>query len=103
MVEVALSYEADPYVQELLSKLLLDASSVLNFSVVNGLLRYKSRIWVGNDLALQQKLLTTFHSSPLGGHFGISVTYRRLKQMFAWRGMKSAVHSFVQSCLICSR
>lgn len=31
------------------------------------------------------------------------MTYARLKQMFYWRGMKSSVHGFVDSCITCQR
>jgi hypothetical protein len=31
----------------------------------------------------------------------VPVIYRCMKQLFAWKGMKSAVHDFVQSCLTC--
>jgi hypothetical protein len=31
------------------------------------------------------------------------VTYRRLKQHFAWKGMKIDVQEFVQSCLVCQQ
>jgi hypothetical protein len=34
-------------------------------------------------------------------HSGVPVTYKRLKQHFAWNGMKTVVQDFVQSCLIC--
>lgn len=43
------------------------------------------------------------HSSAIGGHSGISVTYRRLNQLFAWSGMKAAVHSFVTAYDVCQR
>jgi len=33
----------------------------------------------------------------------MSVTYRRLKQLFAWTGMKSAVQSFVAACVVCQQ
>jgi hypothetical protein len=54
-------------------------------------------------VSLHHKLINAFHSSALGGHFGVPVTYQRLKQLFAWRGMKSVVHDFVQSCIICQQ
>jgi hypothetical protein len=40
---------------------------------------------------------------PLGGHSGIPVTLRRLKQFFAWRGMNAAVRAFVAACTICQQ
>jgi hypothetical protein len=33
----------------------------------------------------------------------VPVTYRRLKQYFAWKGMKTAVHNYVQSCIVCQQ
>ena len=41
------------------------------------------------------------NSSALGGHLGFLVTYSKMKKLFAWKGMKSAVGSFVQSCAVC--
>lgn len=41
------------------------------------------------------------HSSALGGHSGFPVTYSKMKKLFAWKGMKSAIRSFVQSYTVC--
>ena len=38
-----------------------------------------------------------------GGHSGIPVTYRHIKQLFAWTGLKSTVQEFVRSCLTCQQ
>ncbi|WVZ79270.1 hypothetical protein U9M48_026871 [Paspalum notatum var. saurae] len=51
--------------------------------------------------ALRLKLIQAFHSSAVGGHSGIPVTYGRMKKLFAWSGMKKEVITFVQSCLTC--
>jgi hypothetical protein len=58
---------------------------------------------VGSDQSLQLKLIAAMHDSAVGGHSGVPVTYRRLKQHFAWKGMKTAVQQFVQSCLVCQQ
>jgi hypothetical protein len=47
--EVIQSYDADPYSSEVLAKLMIDNSYVPNFSLKNGLLRYKSTVWIDND------------------------------------------------------
>jgi hypothetical protein len=98
---VADSYLHDPKAQELLVKLFLDASSVPHFSLKDGILRYKNRIWVGFDPQLHHKLVTTFHHSPVGGHSGVPVTYRKIKQVFAWPGLKSFVQTWVASYVTC--
>ena len=52
---------------------------------------------------IKQQLVEAFHQSPLGGHSGVPVTYRRLKQAFAWKGMRSFVQAWVQSCSVCQQ
>jgi ribonuclease HI len=101
--EVISSYAGDDHTKELLTKLSLDSSVVPNFSLRDGLLRYKTRIWVGHDIQLQTKLISAVHNTALGGHSGISVTYGRLKHLFAWHGMKTAVQNYVSACVICQQ
>jgi hypothetical protein len=50
--EVAATYSKDEQTKEIISKISIDLEVVPNFTWVAGLLRYKSRIWVGNDLNL---------------------------------------------------
>jgi hypothetical protein len=99
--QLSASYKVDASVKEMIAKLLLDESVVPNFAWHQGLLCYKNRIWVGDDSELKQRLIYAFHDSPVGGHSGTLVTYRRLKQHFAWKGMKTVVHDLVQQCVIC--
>lgn len=81
----------------------MDNQSVPNFVLKDGIIRYKNRIWIGNDPSLHSKIMAAFHGSAIGGHSGVPVTYKRMKQLFAWKGMKSSVHKFVQSCLVCQQ
>jgi len=48
-------------------------------------------------------VLHALHGSALGGHSGIPVTFRRVKQLFAWPGLKTSVHDFVSTCQICQQ
>jgi hypothetical protein len=50
-------------------------------------------------LGLKVKLF--IFCSRLGGHSGAPMTYRRIKQLFSWKGMKKDVHEMVQSCMMC--
>jgi transposase InsO family protein len=47
--------------------------------------------------------MIALHFSPVGGHSGFPVTYKRIKQHFAWIGMKKQIHTFVTSCSICQQ
>jgi hypothetical protein len=99
--EVVASYDTDSFAKQMIATLLLDPKASPDHSWVNGVLRYKSRIWIGSNVDLQNKLISVCHSSAVGGHSGMHVIYRRMKQLFAWRGMKAAVQEFVQTCLVC--
>ncbi|WVZ53784.1 LOW QUALITY PROTEIN: hypothetical protein U9M48_004680 [Paspalum notatum var. saurae] len=97
------SYNNDADAQSKLARLAIDPEAIPHFSLHNGLLKYKSRIWVGTDPQLQHNSIQALHSSALGGHLGVPVTLRKLKQLFAWKGMASSVHDFVTACLVCQQ
>jgi len=47
--------------------------------------------------------LIALHDSRLRGHSGISATYNRVKQLFAWPALKQSVKEFVKQCQICQQ
>ncbi|WVZ79744.1 hypothetical protein U9M48_027288 [Paspalum notatum var. saurae] len=100
---VLASYNNDADAQSKLAQLAIDPLAVPHFSLYNGLLKYKTRIWIGSESKLQNDIIKAFHSSAVGGHSGVLVTLRKLKQLFAWKGLNAAVHSFVTSCLVCQQ
>jgi hypothetical protein len=99
--EVLNSYATDSQAQELLAQLAVSSPSTHGFSLHNGIIRKGPLIWIGNNSALQTRLISAFHSSAIGGHSGTNATYHRLKKLFIWKGMKSDVDSFVKQCTIC--
>jgi hypothetical protein len=101
--DIKVSYESDTRAKELLTKLAVSQHAEPHFSLQQGLLRYKGRIWIGDAATLQHKIIEAFHSSAVGGHSGFPVTYRRIKQLFAWTGLKSAVHQYVSACPTCQQ
>jgi hypothetical protein len=66
-------------------------------------LRYKSRIWIGASPEFQLKIIAALHESAIGGHSGVPVTYKRVKNMFAWTGLKATVQNYVKVCLVCQQ
>jgi hypothetical protein len=92
---VVQSYDSDPNALELLTRLAVDPAAAPPFTLTQGILRYKNKLWLGSSPDLQQQVLRAFHDSPVGGHSGFPVTYSCIKQLFYWPGMKSAIHSFV--------
>lgn len=49
----------------------------------------------------KKELLRAYHDMPLGGHFGSSKTYAKLRQKYTWRGMKADVGRYIQQCAKC--
>lgn len=67
----------------------------------NGLIRKNRLIWIGNNSALQTRLISNFHSSVIGGHSGVNATYHRLKQWFVCKGMKIDIENYIKQCQVC--
>jgi hypothetical protein len=67
---VQANYESDPIAQVMLTKLSLASDAFPHFTLKNGILRYKSRLWIGNVPSLHNHLISVMHDSALGGHSG---------------------------------
>jgi hypothetical protein len=101
--EVLNSYTTGPRAQELLQELAIHSPNTAVYSLENGLIRHNSKLWIGNNTALQTKLVATFHSSALGGHSSTKATYQRLKNHFSWKGMKKNMEEFIKQCSTCQQ
>jgi hypothetical protein len=94
-------YPQDPEASALLAQLALNPDSHSPFSLHQGIIRFKNRLWLGSNKDLQAAVLTALHNSPIGGHSGAPVTYQKVKQLFYWPSLKSDVLKYVQSCTTC--
>lgn len=101
LAEVAAGYTSDPVSRALVQELSVDPESHPPYSLINGVLRIRDRIWVGNNKPLQLRICFALHASAMGGHLGFPVIYARAKKLFAWHGMKSDIKQFVASCTVC--
>jgi hypothetical protein len=101
--EVLLSYQGDPQAQDFLARLTNPFDEVPHYSLHDGIIHYDKQIWIGSSTTLRSKLIAAMHSGAVGGHSGVPVTYRRMKQHFAWTGMKADVHDFVTACQVCQQ
>lgn len=82
----------------------------LNWEQVRTMLRYifkntKIKIVIYNIEYYSQEekhnIIEEFHSSPLGGHQGVSRTIKRIKMHHSWKGIKNDVISYIKSCPSC--
>lgn len=62
---------------------------------------HHGRIWLPLASPFTQTQLKEYHSSPIGGHFGISKTLARIRENFTWPGIRNDAEKFVASCVDC--
>lgn len=97
------AFKEDPTLEDLLLKVQQHLQTYPHFQVFHGLLFFKGKLFVPSNSSLKNVMLEEFHSSPLGGHSGISKTYGRLKENVYWEGMKNDVVDFVKACHTCQQ
>ncbi|KAJ4745876.1 polyprotein [Rhynchospora pubera] len=90
------SYNGDEWISGLQQKLQEGSNATHHLTSHQGILRYKGRLCVGNANQWRAKLFHEFHSSNLGGHSGSLVTYKRMKALFYWPGMKEYIMEHIR-------
>jgi hypothetical protein len=100
-VEVQNSYAADPTLQSLMQKVEQGLLANTKFSIRQGILLYKKRVYIPS--ILKEKVLQFVHSSSLAGHAGYDKSIHRARKDFFWPGMKADVKSFIRECDTCQR
>ena len=48
-------------------------------------------------------ILFMLHDHPTSGHFGIEITYNRVKEKYYWPNMKKDIEKYIKSCEICQK
>jgi hypothetical protein len=72
--EIREGYASDSLTKKLLEKLDKPDSTIKHLRWDDGILRYKRKIWVGGNTAMQHKILQELHAGAIGGHSGIHAT-----------------------------
>uniref|UniRef100_A0A0A9D1W1 Reverse transcriptase domain-containing protein n=1 Tax=Arundo donax TaxID=35708 RepID=A0A0A9D1W1_ARUDO len=102
--EVVAGYTEDEQAKKLLTELAVQPTPPNSpYSLSEGIIRYKGKVWIGNNTTVQQSVLRALHDSGLGGHSGITATYQRIQSLFAWPGMKKHIEEYIQQCAICQK
>lgn len=96
------SYQEDSATQKLLAELSVTPEQG-HFSLVQGVIKYKGRIWLGHSTQLQHQVMHALHSSAIGSHSGALVTMIRIKKLFYWPHMRRNVQKFVAECTVCQQ
>ncbi|CAH9143923.1 unnamed protein product [Cuscuta epithymum] len=74
-----------------------------NYSVSDRLLYWKGRLVLPKGHELVHNVMSEFHSTPVGGHSGVTRTSKRIASQFYWPGMQQDIKDFVRNCLLCQQ
>lgn len=96
-------YLQDPETKTLLTQLSLQSPNETGYSLLDGIIKYKDRIWLGNHQQAKQAILLALHASGVGGHNDITATYQKVKALFAWPNLKRNVKDYVNGCTVCQQ
>ena len=77
------------------------ASPFAKFSVENGWLKRKGKVYVPCARELRAKVLHENHDSPCAGHPGQLKTYQLVRRTFWWPHLHRDVRKYVQQCFQC--
>jgi hypothetical protein len=69
--QVTSAYSQDPQALDLLTKLPVAGHSIPNYSLVNSLIKFNNKVWLGSNKDMQQQVIQGLHSNPIGGHSGL--------------------------------
>ena len=70
-------------------------------STVDGLLYFKTRLYLGRESSVRSAVLEECHSAPTAGHPRVKRTFARVATSFFWQGMRTDVRDFVTACFVC--
>ena len=103
LTDLKASYAINQLVQSIFQAYQLGKEVTKGFSIYNGLLLHKGKVYLDSCDALKGAVLQQVHNSPLGGHSGFLKTLHRVKRDFSWPGLREDVRKHVRECDTCQR
>jgi hypothetical protein len=65
---------------------------------LNGLLRFKNRLYIPYSAELKLTLLEEVHNKPYSGHLGYQKMVTTLRKLFYWPNMKGETIEYLSKC-----
>ncbi|KAK1608406.1 hypothetical protein QYE76_032079 [Lolium multiflorum] len=103
LTEIITGYQTDPKAQALLAQLAVHPSGVDDYSLSDGIIRKKGKIWLGCNSELHFRVTEAMHASPTGGHSGFPVTYRHacaVTDLKEWLDDRTIIQDLLRQQLI---
>jgi len=103
VTKIKQAMQNDTKVQNLLELCVTNESQDPHYKVNDGLLYWKERLVIPDDLALKQLIAHECHNSLVGGHAGYTRTLARVTAQFHWQGIHQFIKEYVRNCLVCQQ
>ena len=78
-------------------------SKIDDWTFDNGLIFYKDKCYVPNDLDLWQKILEKYHDAIPIGHPGQLCTQEIIQRDYWWPGLHTFIKNYVDGCAMCQQ
>ena len=95
-------YLEDSQAVQVLTELAVTSPNLAGYSLDEGIIRHKGRLWIGNNSLAQEHVIQALHSSGVGGYSGFHGTYHKIKALFSWPKMKESIRVYVKEYTIMS-
>lgn len=96
-------WDTYPTLKQIITDLQNKPGSHAAYSFVNGELRRRGKLVVGNDPAIKLHIFKWLHDSAVGGHSGRDATLHRINSLFFWPKMSLEVQNYVRNCPVCQK
>lgn len=93
----------DAEMQAIVQKCSTETSRDSEYVWREDLLYWKNRLVIPKQDASIQQLLHEYHTSPIGGHAGVTKSIARISAQFYWPKLREDVIEFVRNCAICQQ
>ncbi|KAL3512911.1 hypothetical protein ACH5RR_025628 [Cinchona calisaya] len=97
-MEVGDSCLGDPEAEKLICEQTIKTGENSDWAFVDGILKYKGKLYIGCKNGVRQKIIEALHSSQQGGHSRIQASLQRAKTWFYWPGMKQDIEEAILEC-----
>ena len=97
LVKLKASYATDPLIQSILEAFQSMGDGPKGFTMQNGLLLYKGRIYLGTCDSLKTAISQQVYDGPLGDHSGYLKSLYRVQRDF----LTADVRKYVKECDTC--
>lgn len=79
----------------------IDSISIVDDDEANQITHRQSGREIITDKEEIDTILKDYHDSPMGGNFGYSKTYDKIKRKYKWANMKLDITSYIKNCKKC--